>query len=60
MAATDPLFSMSLPNRAPSRNNGKNCARNSAALPMKVWVQWASLLFDVQQLSSVEQGTILE
>jgi hypothetical protein len=42
MAATDPLFSMSLPNRAPSRNNGKNCARNSAALPMKVWVQWAS------------------
>src|SRR5262249_13632131 len=26
---------------APSRNNGKNCARNPAALPMNVWVQLA-------------------
>src|SRR5215475_7738941 len=33
---------MSLPNRAPSRNIGKNCAMNRAALPMKVCVQWAS------------------
>src|SRR5262245_17160325 len=42
MADTQPLSSMSLPNRAPSRNNGKNCARKVAALPMKVWVQLAS------------------
>src|SRR5262245_29035354 len=42
MADTQPLSSMSLPNRAPSRNNGKNCARKTAALPMKVWVQLAS------------------
>src|SRR5690348_5423407 len=33
---------MSLPNSAPSRNIGKNCAMNCAALPMKVCVQWAS------------------
>src|SRR5262245_35089007 len=42
MADTQPLSSMSLPNRAPSRNNGKNCARKVAALPMKVCVQLAS------------------
>src|SRR5215468_9094356 len=42
MAWTDPLSSMSLPNSAPSRNIGKNCAMNCAALPMKVCVQWAS------------------
>jgi hypothetical protein len=42
MAVTEPLSSMSLPNRAPSRNSGKNCARNVAALVMKVWVQLAS------------------
>src|SRR5262245_33116361 len=42
MAETQPLSSMSLPNKAPSRNNGKNCARKAAALPMKVWVQLAS------------------
>src|SRR5262245_19260260 len=42
MAETQPLSSMSLPNRAPSRKNGKNCARKAAALPMKVCVQLAS------------------
>ena len=42
MAATEPLSSISLPNSAPSRNSGKNCARKRAALPMKVCVQWAS------------------
>src|ERR1700722_12951513 len=42
IAATEPLSSISLPNNAPSRNSGKNCARKPAALPMKVWVQWAS------------------
>src|SRR5262249_47624382 len=42
MAWTDPLSSISLPNSAPSRNIGKNCAMNCAALPMKVCVQWAS------------------
>ena len=42
MASTEPLSSMSLPNSAPSRNSGKNCARNCAALPMNVCVQWAS------------------
>ena len=42
IAATEPLSSISLPNSAPSRNSGKNCARKPAALPMKVWVQWAS------------------
>src|SRR5262245_57362810 len=42
MADTQPLSSMSLPNSAPSRNNGKNCARKAAALPMKVCVQLAS------------------
>ena len=36
MAVTEPLSSMSLPNSAPSRNSGKNCARKFAALPMKV------------------------
>jgi hypothetical protein len=39
MAATEPLSSISLPNRAPSRKIGKNCARKVAALPMKVCVQ---------------------
>ena len=33
---------MSLPNTAPSRNSGKNCARKRAALPMKICVQLAS------------------
>src|SRR5258706_3954587 len=42
IASTEPLSSISLPNRAPSRNKGKNCARNPAALPMKVCVQCAS------------------
>src|SRR5262245_11197926 len=42
IAWTDPLSSMSFPNSAPSRNIGKNCAMNCAALPMKVCVQWAS------------------
>src|SRR5262245_16129083 len=42
MTSTDPLSSISLPNSAPSRKSGKNRARNSAAPPMKVWVQWAS------------------
>jgi hypothetical protein len=42
MAETEPLSSMSLPKTAPSRNNGKNCARKRAVRPMKVWVQWAS------------------
>src|SRR5262245_40730868 len=42
MADTQPLSSMSFPNRAPSRNNGKNWARKVAALPMKVCVQLAS------------------
>ncbi|MEH2539545.1 hypothetical protein V1287_003479 [Bradyrhizobium sp. AZCC 1699] len=42
IAATEPLSSISLPNRAPSRNSGKNWARKPAALTMKVWVQWAS------------------
>ena len=41
-ADTEPLSSMSLPNRAPSRKIGKNCARNRAALPMKICVQLAS------------------
>jgi len=36
------LSSISLPNSAPSRNSGKNCARKLAALSMKLWVQWAS------------------
>jgi hypothetical protein len=42
IACTEPLSSMSLPNRAPRRNSGKNWARKRAAPPMKVWVQWAS------------------
>src|SRR5947199_1067606 len=42
IGATEPLSSISLPNSAPSRNSGKNCARKPAALTMKVWVQWAS------------------
>src|SRR5262245_4238520 len=42
MAETEPLSSISLPNRAPSRNNGKNCARKVAAAVMKVCVQVAS------------------
>jgi hypothetical protein len=28
---------MSLPNSAPNRNSGKNCAMNRAALTMNVW-----------------------
>src|SRR5579864_6638874 len=42
IAATEPLSSINLPNSAPSRNSGKNCARKPAALTMKVSVQWAS------------------
>src|SRR5262245_1235490 len=42
MAATEPLSSISLPNRAPSRNSGKNCARKVPAAVMKVCVQVAS------------------
>ncbi len=42
MALTEPLSSISLPNSAPSRNSGKNCATKRAALPMKVCVQCAS------------------
>src|SRR6476469_6129896 len=42
IAETEPLSSMSFPNKAPSRNSGKNCARKVAALNMKVWVQLAS------------------
>ena len=30
MTSTEPLSSMSLPNKAPRRNSGKNCARNCA------------------------------
>jgi hypothetical protein len=39
IAATEPLSSISLPNRAPSRNIGKNCATNRDALSIKVCVQ---------------------
>src|ERR1051326_3112434 len=42
IACTEPLSSISLPNSAPSRKIGKNCATNAAPLPMKVCVQWAS------------------
>ncbi len=42
MTSTEPLSSMSFPNTAPRRNKGKNWARNFAAPPMKVSVQWAS------------------
>jgi len=42
MEVTEPESSMSLPNSAPSRNSGKNCATNSAALLMKICVQLAS------------------
>ena len=42
IAATEPLSSMSFPKSAPSRNSGKNCAKNPAAAPMKVCVQCAS------------------
>jgi hypothetical protein len=42
IVSTEPLSSISLPNRAPRRKSGKNCARNFAAPPMKVSVQWAS------------------
>ena len=42
IAETEPLSSMSLPNTAPSRKIGKNCATNCAALPMKVCVQLAN------------------
>src|SRR3569832_1570182 len=41
-AVTAPLSSISFPNTAPSRKIGKNWARKSAALRMKVWVQFAS------------------
>ena len=36
IAETEPLSSISLPNTAPSRNRGKNCAKKVAAPPMKV------------------------
>ena len=39
IAATEPLSSISLPNRAPSRNIGKNCAIKRDALSIKVCVQ---------------------
>src|SRR3984893_18297834 len=42
MASTEPLASMSLPNSAPRRKIGKNCATKPAALFMKVCVQFAS------------------
>ncbi len=42
IAATEPLSSISLPNTAPSRNSGKNCATNPAPEPMNVCVQCAS------------------
>ncbi len=42
MASTAPLSSISLPKTAPSRNSGKNCPTNWAALPMNVCVQLAS------------------
>ena len=42
MADTEPLSSISLPNRAPRRKIGKNCMTNCAALAMKVCVQRAS------------------
>src|SRR5271169_6780372 len=42
MEETEPESSISLPNSAPNRNKGKNCATNWAALSMKVCVQLAS------------------
>ena len=42
IADTEPLSSISFPNSAPSKNNGKNCARKPAVLDMNVWVQLAS------------------
>src|SRR3954453_22507680 len=42
IAETEPLSSMSLPNKAPSRNNGKNCPGKVAPLNIKVWVRLAS------------------
>ena len=42
MASAEPLSSISLPNNAPSRNSGKNCATKRAAPFMKVCVQCAS------------------
>src|SRR5579871_3709817 len=42
MALTEPLSSISLPNSAPSRKIGKNCAMNCAAFCMNVCVQCAS------------------
>ena len=41
MAETEPLSSINLPNTAPRRKIGKNCATNCAALPIKVCVQVA-------------------
>src|SRR5262245_58044695 len=41
IASTEPLSSMSFPNKAPSRNSGKNCAGNWAPPTMKTWVQCA-------------------
>ncbi|MOA57105.1 hypothetical protein D3C78_1812180 [compost metagenome] len=42
IAVTAPLSSISLPNKAPNRNKGKNCATKPAAPPMNVCVQCAS------------------
>ncbi len=42
IASTEPLASISLPNSAPSRKSGKNCATNRRRMPMKVCVQCAS------------------
>ena len=38
----EPLSSMSLPNKPPSRNNGSHWATKRDAPPMNVCVQWAS------------------
>ena len=42
MTSTAPLSSISLPNRAPRRNSGKELRQKLRGAPMKVWVQWAS------------------
>ena len=39
MEATEALSSISLPNSAPNRNSGKNCAIKREALSIKVCVQ---------------------
>ena len=41
MDDTEPLSSISFPNKAPRRKIGKNCATKRDALPMKVCVQCA-------------------